>query len=229
MYNFEAREIVRRDEEAASAREQAAGEQARAAERRYRHGVLLSRAASGEKRARGEVEADAGCVTDEGAAAPPSRSDLAAAEAPRRGGPPAEDERYSLGYNAGGRAGDAQPWYATATCSLAAPRPDNGDSLPARVRREKAELRALAASRSLPVPPAPPPAAPPRPPAAHKSLPELRAERLAREEGERARQAALVAGSLARDGTPVQTQAESKRYHGSFGNAPAHRRHRGQR
>ncbi len=59
MYNFDAREKVRKDEEEAAAAEAATHERALAGERAYRHGVLLERAA---KRRRGDGEEGAGAA-----------------------------------------------------------------------------------------------------------------------------------------------------------------------
>ncbi len=65
VYNFDAREKVRKDEEAAAAAEAAVSERALAAERAYRHGALLERAA---KRRRGDAEggAEGGAAAEEG-------------------------------------------------------------------------------------------------------------------------------------------------------------------
>jgi hypothetical protein len=61
VYNFDAREKVRADEEAAAAAEAATRERALASERAYRHGVLLERA-TGSKRRRADDVEDAAAV-----------------------------------------------------------------------------------------------------------------------------------------------------------------------
>jgi hypothetical protein len=70
VYNFDAREKVRADEEAAAAAEAATRERALAAERAYRHGVLLERATGGSKRRRGSADDAEGAAADADADAP---------------------------------------------------------------------------------------------------------------------------------------------------------------
>jgi hypothetical protein len=131
----------------------------------------------------------------------------AAAEAPL--------ESHRLGFGAPGvgesRATAHAPWYARPECSLLAPRADDSDALPARVRRERAELAQLRASgaqgggrpdpatkRLALMPPqhaAPAPAAAKPKAGGKRSVEELRAERTAREAAERRREAALMAAA----------------------------------
>jgi hypothetical protein len=131
---------------------------------------------------------------------------------------------------------------------LLAPRGDDSDALPARVRRERAELAQLRASgaqgggrhepsttRLALMPPqhaAPAPLAVTKPKAGGKrSVEELRAERTAREAAERRREAALMAaarGGAGATGAPAERAGEppgERRYHAAFGHALPRRQH----
>jgi hypothetical protein len=62
VYNFDSREKVRADEEAAAAAEAATRERALASERAYRHGVLLERATGSKRRRADDDVEDAAAV-----------------------------------------------------------------------------------------------------------------------------------------------------------------------
>ena len=229
VWNWEARERVQRDEEAAQAEEQAATRTRHDAGRRNRHEELLARAGvSIARRSGGEGEGGGGGTGEEEA---PTRS----AHGKKAQPPDTTDERFRLGYNAGGRRGDPVPWYSRPNSSLFDHGREHSTSLPARVRRSNAEEEALrrggddgaAAHRVFEDTPQPPqPAA-----KAKRSWDDLRAERLAREATEQKRQAAVMprvaagdgsrrGGALRRPGAGEEEPALGARYHGAFGNAP---------
>jgi hypothetical protein len=225
VWNFEARERVQRDEEAAQAEEQAATRTRHDAGRRHRHEELLARAGVSVARRSGGEGGDG----------------VGGEEAPKRSAqgkkaqPPVDttDERFRLGYNAGGRRGDPVPWYSRPSTSLYDHGREHSTSLPARVRRSNAEEEALRRGGEHGTVPAhqllrgsDQAAQPPKPAAKAKpSWDDLRAERLAREAAEQKRQAAVMPGDGGRRGAlrPGAGEEEPKlggRYHGAFGNAP---------
>jgi len=217
VYNFDARERVRLDEEAAAAAETAAAEQAAAAERAARHSLLLARAGLGAAEpaahrepalgGRGEGQlalAGAGNSVPRPPAAPP---------------PPPGD---ALGFGAG--HGAAAPWYARAGASgLSEPLRGAGDTLPARVRRERAEVAALRGGGVTRAQAGSPEvSAPKRARAVKRTLDELRAERAAREGVEHGRAAALLSGAPGDSGRPAPgADGLEKRYHSAYGHAAA--------
>lgn len=225
VYNFDAREKVRKDEEAAAAAEAAAGEAATAAERAARHSLLLARAGL---RGRDDQPAALGALAtgrDQDHSQLTRAGDTLACSGgvsrpPAALPPPPGD---SLGFGAG--QGAAAPWYARAGASgLSEPLRGASDTLPARVRRERAEVAALrgqvAAPADLSDAPAP---APKRVKSGKRTLDELRAERAARESVERGRAATLFVGSVGGDGSRPAAGADGveKRYHSAYGHAVA--------
>ena len=234
VWNFEARERVQRDEEAAQAQEEAARRTRHDSGRRGRHEALLARAGvSVARHGEGEAGGSGGGGEEEGA---PRRKEAPGTKVQ----PPVEapDERFRLGYNAGGRAGDPVPWYSRAQSSLFDHGREHSTSLPARVRRTNAEEDALrrgqhgeeGAARELSAA-GDKAAATPKPAAKGKpSWDDLRAERIAREAAERKRQAAVMphvgaAGDGGKRGAMRRPGGEEEpalggRYHGAFGNAP---------
>ena len=252
VWNFEARERVRRDEEAAACEERQAREQQHDGARRRRHETLLARATNATASAgRASREADSvgllplgdvSTVPDgeharlfgDAEGAKPRREKGTPRQPP--GGSEPADERFRLGYNAGGRAGDPVPWYARANSSLYDQTRDSNSSLPARVRRINAEEDAL--RRGDTADEAPVALFVDAPPAAAEASAKqkkgtnweaLRAERLAREAAERERATAVVVAQARATGGGVQLDEGGPRahgYYGGYGNAGVKRQRR---